>query len=67
MAGAIWKLKAGVNMDETTASEVAKIACALKSLSVYTSMVCEEENAETQQLKQIVDDGLEAMGKVFEW
>lgn len=67
MGGATWKLKAGVNMDEATASEVAKIACALKSLSVYASMACEEENAETQQLKQIVDDGLEAMGNIFEW
>jgi hypothetical protein len=63
----VWKLKAGVNMDAATAEEVAKIACALKSLSVYTSMVCEGEDTENAELKKIVDDGLDAMTRVFEW
>ncbi|MHB9100600.1 MAG: hypothetical protein ACYC2E_03685 [Sulfuricella sp.] len=40
-----WTLRKGVKMDYATASEVAKIACALKSLSAYTSLAMESEDA----------------------
>ncbi len=67
MADTNWKLKPGISMGADTANEVAKIACALKSLSVYTQMVCEEDTEDSRQLKRIVDDGLEAMTRVFAW
>lgn len=67
MAGANWKLKPGVQMDEKTAQEVAKIACALKSVSMYTGLAFEEDSKESQELKQLVDDGLDAMSNIFEW
>lgn len=62
-----WKLKPGISMDANTTGEVAKIACALKSLSVYTQMAYEEDTEDSRQLKRIVDDGLEAMSHIFEW
>ncbi|MBZ0093092.1 MAG: hypothetical protein ACYC2R_13655 [Burkholderiales bacterium] len=67
MVNTSWKLKPGISMDANAANEVAKIACALKSLSVYTQAVCEEDTEDSRQLKRIVDDGLEAMTRVFEW
>ena len=53
-------------MDDATASEVAKIACALKSLSAYTSLAMESEDA-PEDLQAIVDEGLEAMTRIFVW
>jgi hypothetical protein len=61
-----WKLQEGVKMDEATASEVAKMACALKSLSAYTSLAMESEDA-PEDLQAIVDEGLEAMTRIFVW
>lgn len=61
-----WKLQPGVHMDEATAAEVAKVACALKSLSAYTTLACENEDA-PQDLGQIVEEGLAAMQKIFVW
>jgi hypothetical protein len=66
MTDKMWTLQPGVKMDDATAAEVAKIACALKSLSAYTSMALEQENA-PDDLQQIVDEGLEAMKKIFVW
>jgi len=63
----IWKLQKGVDMSPEAAAEVAKIACALKSLSAYTSMVCENEEDAPSDLQAIVDEGLEAMQKIFVW
>jgi hypothetical protein len=62
MTDKLWKLKAGAKLD---AEEVAKIACALKSLSAYTSMACDsDENPE--ELKELVDEGLQAIENIFE-
>ena len=61
-----WKLQESVKMDEVTAGEVAKIACALKSLSAYTSMAMESEDA-PEDLQVIVDEGLDAMARIFVW
>ncbi|MDD5240202.1 MAG: hypothetical protein PHG47_00610 [Sulfuricella sp.] len=61
-----WKLQDGVKMDATTASEVAKIACALKSLSAYTALATESDDA-PNDLQVIVDEGLEAMARIFVW
>ena len=62
----IWKLQEGVKMDDAVADEVAKIACALKSLSAYTSMAMECEDA-PEDLQVIVDEGLDAMARIFVW
>ncbi len=66
MAEKVWVLREGVKMDENLAKEVAKIACALQSLSAYTRLACETEDA-PQDLEGIVDEGLEAMKKIFVW
>ncbi|MCL4470632.1 MAG: hypothetical protein ACYC05_04850 [Sulfuricella sp.] len=63
---AIWKLRENVKMDDATAAEVAKIACALKSLSAYASMAMESEDA-PEDLQKIVDEGLDAMTRIFVW
>ncbi len=61
-----WKLKPGVNITPELAEDVAKIACALKSLSAYTTFAMEREDC-PEDLQKIVDEGLEAMVRVFEW
>lgn len=66
MTEPIWKLQEGVSMSQDTAQEVAKIACALKSLSAYVTLMHENEDA-PEELQQIVDEGLEAMKKIFVW
>jgi hypothetical protein len=62
MTGQMWKLKQGASLD---VEEVAKIACALKSLSVYTSMACDSDD-NPEELKQLVDEGLQAVDNIFE-
>ena len=61
-----WTLHENVKMDDATAGEVAKIACALKSLSAYTSLAMESEDA-PEDLQVIVDEGLDAMSRIFVW
>lgn len=61
-----WQLQPDVQMAPATAEEVAKIACALKSLAVYAAAVIEREDC-PEDLQQIVDDGVQAIGKVFVW
>ena len=61
-----WNLQADVAMSPEVANEVAKIACALKSLSAYTTFAMEQEDC-PEELKKLVDEGLEAMAKVFVW
>ena len=66
MANTSWKLQPEVAMDNAVASDVAKVACALKSLSAYSALACENEDA-PEDLQRIVDDGLEAMQRIFVW
>ena len=66
MAEKQWQLQPGVKMTPETAAEVAKIACALKSLSVYSSFVIEREDCPAD-LQQIVDDGVKSISKIFVW
>jgi hypothetical protein len=61
-----WQLQPGVKLDDKTADEVAKIACALKSLSVYASLVMDRDDC-PDDLQQTVDEGVEAIGKIFVW
>ncbi len=61
-----WKLKEGVVISPETAEEVAKIACALQSLAAFTSMAYEDKD-KPAELQPLVDDGLQAMKKIFEW
>ena len=61
-----WKLQPKVAMDSAVATDVAKIACALQSLSAYSTLAYENEDA-PEDLKKIVDEGLEAMQRVFVW
>jgi len=64
----LWKLKPGINMEPAIAIEVAKIACALKSLSIYVPMIVEDEASQDAKfLKQVVDEGLSALAKMYEW
>ena len=62
MSDKTWKLKEGVTLE---AEEVAKIACALKSLAIYTSLACENED-NPEELQEIVDEGVTAMNKMFD-
>lgn len=66
MAESNWQLQPGVKIPPEAAAEVAKIACALKSLSVYAGLVIEREDC-PEDLQQIVDDGVKAIGKIFVW
>ena len=61
-----WKLQPGVDIAPELADEVARIACALKSLSAYTTFAMEREDC-PEDLQQIVQDGLDAMVRIFEW
>ena len=59
-----WTLKQDIS--QVDPEDLAKIACALKSLSIYTSLVCDQEDS-PEDLEQIVNDGLEAMERVFNY
>ena len=63
MANGNWKLKEGTDLD---IDEVAKIACALKSLAVYTAAACEDDE-NPQELKDTVEDGLAAIDRMFDY
>lgn len=56
------KLKEGV---ELNIEDVAKIACALKSLSAYTTLACAEEDS-PEELEEVVNEGLEALQRLFD-
>jgi hypothetical protein len=60
------KLKPGIKMDEDTAVQVAKIACALKALSLYTTLVIPREDC-PEEIARSVEDGTAAMQKLFTW
>ena len=57
-----WKLKEGA---ELNIDDVAKIACALKSLSAYTTLACADEES-PDDLEAIVDEGLDAISNLFD-
>jgi len=57
----IWQLKEGA---ELNIDDVAKIACALKSLSAYTILACAEEDS-PDDLEKIVDEGMDAIDNLF--
>ena len=59
-----WSLQPGIKMDAASAGEVAKIACALKSLSAYTALMLDKED-DSEELQQMVQSGLEAMNRIF--
>ena len=59
-----WELQPGVQMDTDTATEVAKVACALKSLSAYATLMLDKED-DSEELQQMVQSGLEAMNRIF--
>ncbi len=65
MAEKMWKIKEGVNLEEDVAEEVAKIACALKSLAIYSAMACDHED-DPKELREVVDVGMAAMDKLFD-
>ena len=65
MTEKMWKLKEGVNLDDDVAEEVAKIACGLKSLAIYTALACENED-NPKELQEVVDAGVEAMNRLFD-
>lgn len=56
------KLKEGATLN---VDDVARIACALKSLAVYTSLACEQEDS-PEELRELVDQGLECIDKLFD-
>ncbi len=62
MSDEIWKLKEGA---ELNIDDVAKIACALKSLSAYTTLACADEES-PDDLEVIVDEGLDAISNLFD-
>ena len=55
-------LKSGA---ELNIGDVSKIALALKSLATYT-MLAYERDDDPEDLQDIVDDGLEAINKLFD-
>ena len=65
MTEKMWKLNEGVNLDADVAEEEAKIACALKSLALYTALACGHED-DPEELQEVVDEGVKAMEKLFE-
>ena len=65
MTEKMWKVKEGINLDDDVAEDVAKIACALKSLAIYTSLACDNED-NPKELQEVVDEGVEAMHKLFD-
>lgn len=61
-----WTLQPQVAMTPELANDVAKVACALKSLSAYTTFAMEREDC-PEDLQKIVQDGLDAMARIFVW
>lgn len=59
-----WELRPGIEMDQSTLESVAQIACALRSLSLYTSLVLDQDDC-PPDLQRTVDDGVAAIGKLF--
>ncbi len=60
----VWHLQPGVQMNGETVAEVAKMACALKSLSACTALVPDQED-NPEELQQLAQSGLDAMNRIF--
>lgn len=60
----LWELRPGIEMDQAVLESVAQIACALKSLSAYTTFAIEREDC-PEDLRKTVDTGLAAIDKLF--
>lgn len=58
------KLKPGTKLDDHTAEELVKIACALKALSLHTSLMIDREDC-PEELSRAVDAGNAAIQKLF--
>ncbi len=56
------RLKSGADLNT---ADVAKIAMGLKSLAVY-SMLAYEHDDDPQELDQIVQEGLDAIDRLFD-
>lgn len=61
-----WQLQNGIEMAPGVAEDVAKVACALKSLSAFTTFIIEREDC-PDDLNKIVEEGLEAMSRLYVW
>lgn len=61
-----WQLQRGIKMSEDAATEVAKIACALKSLSIFMGLVLDQDDC-PEDLQKTVDEGIAAIDKLFIW
>lgn len=61
-----WKLQPSAQMSPELANDVAMVACALKSLSAYTTFAMEREDC-PEDLQKLVEEGLEAMARIFVW
>lgn len=61
MSNENWSLNEGV---ELNVEDVAKIACALKSLAAYTTLACAEDDS-PEDLEAIVNEGMNAISKLF--
>lgn len=59
-----WKLQPGVKIDDKIAGDVAKIALALKSLSLYATLVMDQDEC-PEDLRKVVDEGVQAIDRVF--
>jgi hypothetical protein len=59
-----WQLKQGVKMNEDVAAEVAKIACALKALSLFTALIVDRKDC-PEDLQKTVEEGVAAIDKIM--
>lgn len=59
-----WQLQPGIKINDSTAEEVAKIALALKSLSLYAALVIDREDC-PEDLQRVVDEGVSAIDRIF--
>jgi hypothetical protein len=59
-----WQLQRGIKMSDDTAAEVAKIACALKALSMFTTLMIERDDC-PEDLQKTVEEGVAAIDKLF--
>lgn len=60
----LWELRPGITMSQDTLESVAQIACALKSLSSYSTFALDQEDC-PPDLQRTIDDGLAAIRKLF--
>lgn len=59
-----WQLQPGIRIDDKTASDMAKIALALKSLALYATLALNQDEC-PEDLRQVVDEGVAAIDRIF--